>query len=1095
MATAVSVVLTAGLTGPATEAGAADGPARTTGAQMGQQHRITLITGDRVLVDPKGRVTGHEQPEDRRGIPLRIRTHGGSTHVIPLDAQRLIATGRLDPRLFDITELNKPASRAAYRKGVKAIVGYRGPSAEPARARVRAAQDSPVRATLTALNADAVTAPADGGSGLWKALTRPGRGGTAATEVGVERIWLDTVRSASLESSAGQIGAPAAWQAGYDGTGVSIAVLDTGIDAAHPDLAGRVRSERNFSDAPDAKDRQGHGTHVASTAAGTGARSDGKFKGVAPGAQLLNAKVLNDAGFGTDSGIIQGIDWAVAQGADIVNLSLGSRDTPGIDPLEAQINKVSADTGVLFAVAAGNSGPQVGTVESPGSADAAVTVGSVDDQDRLARLSSRGPRTGDGGLKPDVTAPGVGITAAAASGTGQPGDPAGYTSLDGTSMATPHAAGTAALLKQKHPGWNGARLKAALTGSAVPGAHTAYEQGSGRISVEGALGQSVFAEPVSFDFGTQRWPRHDDKPVTRNVTYRNLGTAPVTLDLAVEAADPRGRPAPAGFFTLDTSRVTVPAGGTTSVGLTADTRAGTVDGHYSAAVIAAGGGRTIRTVAAVDREIESYNLTLQHIKRPGSENWATDLLGVGGLADTLRFSPDLSAGTVTLRVPTGEYVLELIDRNGVTKALDQMVQPKLTVVKDTTVTLDARTTKTVDITVPDSRAVPVQWDVQYLVERGAHGAGNALATGVGTDELRTAHLGPEITDGSLRQMWQKQWMRGTTDHGALFGGPVRRLASGLTKHYTTDEMAKVQVGQGSSAPGKRSELVVRGHIPGRGDWVWMPAVQPAPATRTVWLSTADHVTWDMASYHLGPDGADGWPTLEGTYVFPGRKTYRAGKTYREQFNTAVHSPLLTGESGVYRDGDTLQGTLSLFADGQGNPGSTPFASVDTVLRRGKTVVSRNQDPLDGTGSIIVPPGKGTYTLANTVTRAPDIAKAAGRIDARWTFPSETTASRTRLPVSTVRFGAAVGLDGTAPAGRAQVVPLTVQGAAANGNLSSLEVTASYDEGATWQKLPVTGGAVTLRNPAQGRAVSLRATVADKQGNRGSVTIHNAYHGK
>ncbi|MFB9511642.1 S8 family serine peptidase, partial [Streptomyces aurantiacus] len=103
-----------------------------------------------------------------------------------------------------------------------------------------------------------------------------------------------------------QIGADKAWAAGYDGKGVKIAVLDTGVDTTHPDLKEQVVGEKNFSAAPDASDKDGHGTHVASTAAGTGA----KYKGVAPGAKLLNGKVLDDNGFGDDSGILAGMEWA-----------------------------------------------------------------------------------------------------------------------------------------------------------------------------------------------------------------------------------------------------------------------------------------------------------------------------------------------------------------------------------------------------------------------------------------------------------------------------------------------------------------------------------------------------------------------------------------------------------------------------------------------------------------------------------------------------------------------------------------------------------------------------------------------------------------
>ncbi|MYR58047.1 S8 family serine peptidase, partial [Streptomyces sp. SID625] len=188
-------------------------------------------TGDRVMVTATGQVTSVRRAKGRKRVPFSVRRTDGHTHVVPGDAELLLAKGELDPRLFDVTML-----------------------------------------------------PADG----------------------------------------------------YD-------------DAHRPG----VPAERNVSDSSGTTDHYGHGTHVASIVAGTGAGSGARYKGVAPGVKLLVGKVIDDHDQGEGSGIVAGTEWAVAQGADIVDLSLGAEDTPDIDPLEEAVNRLSAEDDTLFVVAAG----------------------------------------------------------------------------------------------------------------------------------------------------------------------------------------------------------------------------------------------------------------------------------------------------------------------------------------------------------------------------------------------------------------------------------------------------------------------------------------------------------------------------------------------------------------------------------------------------------------------------------------------------------------------------------------------------------------------------------------------------------------------
>ncbi|WP_443080697.1 S8 family peptidase [Streptomyces sp. PTD5-9] len=1102
IAAAAAVALAAGMTTPAA---AQPTPARQAGATAGTTHELTLITGDRVTVDAKGRVLRFQPAKGREHIPVQRQTRGGHTLLVPADAHRLIDSGKLDRRLFDVTELSRAEIRRAQKSGLKLIVSYRGARASAAKAEVHDAGGTRVGRTLKSLNAESVTTPADDAQDIWQALTaKPAQGVQRTTAAGIDRVWLDGVRRASLDKSVPQIGAPTAWKAGYTGKGVKIAVLDTGVDDTHPDLKGQVLAAKNFSAASDTKDRYGHGTHVASIATGTGAKSGGKFKGVAPEAKLLAGKVLDDSGFGDDSGILAGMEWAVAQGADVVNLSLGGEDTPGIDPLEEAVNKLSADKGVLFAIAAGNEGDDPGTVGSPGSADAALTVGAVDDNDQLADFSSRGPRVGDGAIKPDVTAPGVDITAAAAPGSviereeGQ--NPAGYLTISGTSMATPHVAGAAALLKQQHPDWKYTELKGALTASTKPGAYTPFQQGSGRIAVDRAIAQTVVADPVSVNFGTQQWPHTDDTPVTKQITYRNLGTTDVTLDLAVSATGPKGAPAPAGFFTLGSDKVTVPAGGTADVPLTVDTRlGGDVDGGYSAYVVGTGGGQTVRTAAAVEREIESYDLTLKIIGRDGKPAvyYENDLAGLSGPGLGTWLHPTGENGTVKLRVPKGGYVLNTAvytDPEDSTKGTDWLTQPKLDISRNTSVTLDARTTKPVEITLPatGTKGLLAAPEIQFDTKETGYGYGWFLDSYKG---LRTAHLGPKVTDGSLSQQWIGAWTKGAaTRYDIAVGGPVTQAATGYKRKFTAGQMAKVNLALGASVKGKSGQVGVWGLLPGSsGSWgAW--STHKVPGTVTAYVSAADKVKWDFGFLQQGGVDPDGYPNIESGYTLGDPRSYKAGGTYTKKANTAVFGPALGTDLGLFREGDEIGGQVPLTADGSGNLGAQPYGSVKTVLYRNGKKLVQNDNPLEGE-PIAVPSGVADYRLTTSVRVSPKVSAVSSRIDASWTFRSKKTGAPTALPVSTVRFTPNVTLDGKVTAGRTASVPVKVQGAAAGKNLKSLTVYVSYNGGKTWKKTAVKSGKLSVKNPAKGKSLSFKADVVDKKGNKSSVAIYNAYFGK
>jgi hypothetical protein len=908
-------------------------------------------------------------------------------------------------------------------------------------------------------------------------------------------VWLDAVVQASLDKSVPQIGGPEAWAAGYDGTGTRIAVLDSGIDTTHPDLAGKVVAEHNFSESPTTDDLFGHGTHVASIAAGTGAKSGGTYKGVAPGAGLLDGKVLNDTGQGAMSGIIAGMEWAAAEKADVVNLSLGAYDSPELDPMEEAVDKLSAESGTLFVVAAGNDGEQgADTISTPGSADAALTVGAVDKQDVLAPFSSTGPRAGDDAIKPDLTAPGVDIGAASAHDSYMasvaPSVADGYISLSGTSMATPHVAGAAALLAEQHPDWTGDDIKQALVASTTPGAYTAYQQGSGRVDLRKAIKQTVFTRETSLAFGLAQWPHTDDQPLTKTLTYRNVGDTAVTLKLAVDGTAPDASPAPGGMFTAD-GHITIPAHGEATARIVADTRlGGDTAGRFTGRVTATGDGQTVATALAVERESEMYTVTVKPLSRAGKPvpdaSWNATLAGLSGPREGL--ASYLYGDTYSVRVPKGRYFLNASLRADPAGSYDQgedwFNQPNLDVTKDTTVTLDARTTKPVEVTVPDRAARQTFGYVRAGVDQAGEPGPTFLAFFGTSEELRTAHVGPAVNSAdTLHQRIEATFSTGAQGHDeydVAYEPKGGRYVTGFSAHPRARDFADVRTEVGGPGKGKTGYLSLAA-LNGGGTTV----ERALPATLTLHLLSPDGTWW----LSLRQKGADGHVD---TVYDASSATFEPGRSYHRVLNVGVFGPDLPDGAGLIRSGDTMDGSLPLFSDGAGNSSSnqTRVDSADTSLYRDGQLVRWSPYPMDFFYAADND-DRADYRLDVSVRRGTE-ADVSDSLDVEWTFSSGHTSQTTELPISVVRFTPELSLDSTGRAEAKVWVPVTVKGSAAGRNLKSLKVWVSYDEGGHWQTVTVRDGRVRVTNPRAGGSVSFRTAAADRQGNTVSETIVNAY---
>ncbi len=1085
--------LTAQAAAPADDTPVTPLPQIPDGVEAGGVRTVTLITGDVAMLtygrgdSPAVRV----QSDDPGGYD--VRTEGDDVYVIPASAEQALAADRVDRQLFNVTGLVEQGLDDASSDTLPLIVTYAGGAASSRGAALPAGAE--LTTSLPSIGADVLDADKAATEAVWNAVVPQ----SAAFGRQVEKIWLDAQVAPVLDQSVPYVGAPEAWAAGLDGAGSTVAVLDTGIDAEHPDLADALVAAENFTDSPDVVDRDGHGTHVASTVLGSGAASEGgSHRGVAPGADLLVGKVLGDNGFGELSWIIAGMEWAVAQGADVVNMSLGNTELGACDdPMVQAVDALSAASDTLFVVAAGNLGGPAETITSPGCAAGALTVAAVDLTDATASFSGRGPVPVTRAVKPDIAAPGVSITAARAGGRGD----TAYTDMSGTSMATPHVAGAAAVVRQAHPDWTGEQVKAALQSTVRPANDTdVYDQGAGILDVATAA-TAQLSGPGTVDLGTLAWPHDPSEAVTTDVVYTNTRTADATLTFTLDARGENGAALPDDATALGATTLTVPAGGTAALPVTFDPSV--LDyGHYGAVslrLVARAGDQTVVTPIGAYAEPQHVDVTFRVLGRDGRPAGGSSTLDVFDLDSIAAQRIGLEGDDVTLRLRAGTYSIASTvsvtdpDTFQVTEA-SFLAEPELALTSDRTVTLDAR------------RALPVRvsTDEPLRLHSGSVSYARVVDNWILSntryfrDGLETLYLGRmadvERGDFDVTESWLYTTPDGTAepaDYHLVYPHTGKITTRDVNHRVEQDRLARIDSTYNTPGAADRYTQYLDAYSSRRAAYVPLGDVIQfdVPGARTAYV-TAD-VPVRQTVVH--PDGTS-W--YWGTPMSSATRPLDPGSTTAETWYGAGLRPAVPAdELGRYdpagRVGNVIWTNLPAWADSQ--PGHYAWNGLNDL---GNMELFANGQSLGawgfyGQGQWDVPAAPTDLELVYELVRydrGHSTWMSPLYTQTSWRFNSSAADDGRALPLLFPTYDVDVDARNRAAAVDGYRVEVGVEATPSYlpGALTEAAAWVSYDDGATWAEVPATLDGDTVvatvdNRPAAGGHVSFKVELTDAKG--------------
>ena len=751
---------------------------------------FTLITGDRAIatVDDRGQLgAARLLGSDGEVVPTSIFQRGKNVYVIPASAQARIDRGELDLELFNLTHLYTAGYDDASSSVLPVIVEYRDI------AQVSAVAGTEILDRFDMIDSAVIAIDKDHIETAWKTLS---------AQSGIETIWLDHVvtalRGPESDTTSPTVPLTGALQAhalGFDGTGINVAVLDTGYDFEHSDFSGQILAVESFVFGSEGDDLDGHGTHVAATIAGTGNESAGLYAGMAPGAQLLIGKVLSDTGSGSTSSILNGMLWAVSQGADVVNMSLGTPNAQACDgPMVDMVEALSSEA--LFVIAAGNAFLRE-TVSPPACAPSALAVAAVDRNNQTANFSSRGPSADGKSAKPDIASQGVDVISANAGGSGA----LAYQSLSGTSMASPHVAGGAALILQARPELTPALLKDVLTSSVLATNEHVLEQGAGPMDVARAIHQPVVG-PANLSWGEFSFP-HNAGVTTAQVPLSNLSDEDLSLKVRLDLiGDDGSTQLPATLAKLDVKTVQIPAMSSVDVPVTIDPATALREGAYGTItgrlVASSTGNSDIQVIVPVSLYLESpmVELTVNAIDRHGLPAQGPSNGYVINAEDQTVTRFGYSSGSATFSVPAGNYTIVTSilsrdagsDNQGLVESVAMMAELGQKISEDTVITFDAADARALEF-VADQPLSPQGYSIGYTYGLSDDGL------------LKTS--GVELAPSYVNQVFGHSQGRDDrfdffTTTRAFAPEPVLSTGAGTTIDYTIAALAPMFHGQGSA---------------------------------------------------------------------------------------------------------------------------------------------------------------------------------------------------------------------------------------------------------------------------------------------------------